>query len=187
MKIMSTGILVKLIDGLVRSPARGEETQRAQQNIEMLLAQKKTKLDENEATILMEAHASRGDWTRFWDIFNWNTRFGVPRYFSLYEVAFQSLAESGDASLCLDGLRTIWPEFIQEEQTMAAMEELVPVLRSARRCILVADPSTPKIIANPPRGYPGLHHEGRRLMKEHNRLWDEAAKNLGHKGIAIHL
>lgn len=187
MKIMSTGILVKLIDGLVRSPAWGEETQRAQQNIEMLLAQKKTKLDENEATILMEAHASRGDWTKFWDIFNWNTRFGVTRHFALYEVAFRSLADSGDASLCLDGLRTVWPEFVQEESTLAAMEELMPVLRSARRCILVADPSTPEIIANPPRGYVGLHHEGRRLMKEHNRLWEKASKNLRHKGVATHL
>jgi hypothetical protein len=175
MKIMSTRVLAVVINGLVLSPAWGEEIQRAQTNIEMLLAQKRTKLDEQESAMLMEAHASRGDWDRFWDIFNWNTRFAVPRPFSLYEVAFRNLAATGNSTLCLNALRTIWPEFRREEPSV---EELQKPLAAARECILVADSISEELITNPPNSKTNRgarhrwfrHHEGRRLLLEQREM-----------------
>lgn len=171
MKILSTRLLVTLIDGLVRSPAWGEETQRAQKNMEMLLVDKKTKLSEEEAIMLMQAHASRADWDRFWDVFNWNTRFAVPRHFSLYGVVFGSLAATGDSKLCMDALRTVWPEFRTEQ---ANLVELEAPLALARDCVLVADSISEELVDNPPnhkihRGAEHKwwrHHEGRRLIEE---------------------
>ncbi|KAH8172208.1 ribosomal silencing factor during starvation domain-containing protein [Sarocladium implicatum] len=171
MKIMSTGVLVTLIDGLVRSPSWGEETQRAQKNMEMLLMDKRTQLSEEEAVMLMQAHASRQDWERFWNIFNWNTRFAVHRPFSLYGVVFGSLAATGDSKLCMDALRTVWPEFRTEQANLA---ELETPLALARECVLVADSASEQLVDDPPnhkihRGAEHKwwrHHEGRRLIEE---------------------
>lgn len=181
MKIMSTRIMVILIDGLVRSPAWGEETQRAQQNIEMLLMQKKTTLDELESTMLMAAHAARSDWERFWNIFNWNTRFAVHRPFALYNVVFQSLAATENSKLCLDALRTIWPEYRKEKPTFG---ELKGSLEAARACIMVADPSALQLVEAPVQKMHtpqkhwnwARHHEGRRQLLELMELEQKVAE-----------
>ncbi|PNY23707.1 ATPase synthesis protein 25, mitochondrial [Tolypocladium capitatum] len=147
MNVLSKDMVVTLLESLVNSPAYGSELQRSQQNLELLLVERQSALDDGHVLRLMGAYASRQDWDRFWDAFRSPARFNVPRSPDQYELAFRIMAATKDSRLCTEGLRWVYPEMLKEEPPVLPTGALYTALKA---CILTADPAAEELLHNPP-------------------------------------
>ncbi|UNI16798.1 ATPase synthesis protein 25 mitochondrial [Purpureocillium takamizusanense] len=147
MVVWSKEILVTLIESVVDSPVYGPELQRSQRNLEFLLVEMQSALDEPQVLRLMSAYARQQDWERFWDVFRSQARFQVARSSKLYELAYSVMADTRDPKLCTDVLRWVYPEMLKEEFPVPVTGSLYDALKA---CILVADPAAESLLHNPP-------------------------------------
>lgn len=147
MKVLSKDMVVTLVESLVDSPAYGPELQRSQKNLELLLVEMHSALDDNQVLRLMGAYANRQDWDRFWDTFRSPARFNVPRSQEQYELVFRVMAATGDSKLCTEGLRWVYPEMLKEEPPVLPTGALYKALKA---CILTADQAAEELLHNPP-------------------------------------
>jgi hypothetical protein len=161
--LWSTELLVTLLEGIITSPSYGPEFERAQRNIEQLLADTQTLPDTAQLCRLMVAYAKRANWPHFWDTFRLPPRFDVARPAELYELAFSTMAATGDARLCDEALRWVYPEMATERPPVAPIGAVYSHLRA---CILVADPSAEELLDNPPHLGDMEPLERRRLKKK---------------------
>ncbi|OAA43941.1 hypothetical protein BBO_04297 [Beauveria brongniartii RCEF 3172] len=145
--LLSGDILVTLIEALVTSPAYGPALQRAQANLEFLLAERRIAPTPDQLQRLMRAHAHRQDWTRFWDVFRTPARFQQARSPAMYELAYATVAATRDAALCLDALRWLYAEMRRENPPVLPTGAVYDALRA---CILVADPAAEELLLRPP-------------------------------------
>ncbi|KYK61346.1 hypothetical protein DCS_02488 [Drechmeria coniospora] len=147
MTIWSRDVLVTLIESVVSCAAYGPELQRAQRNLELVLLELQTPLDQGQVLRLMMVYGQRQDWTRFWDAFRSPARFQAARSPELYRFAYQVMASTGDAKMCIEALRWVYPEMLKEEPPVLPAGRLYDALKS---CILVADPAAEGLQHCPP-------------------------------------
>jgi len=147
MTVWSREMLVTLIESVVNSPVYGPELQRSQSNLEFLLVEMQSALDEPQVLRLMHAYARHQDWERFWDAFRSPARFQVARSSELYELAYSTMAATRDPKLCTDALRWVYPEMLKEEPPVLPTGSLYTALKA---CILVADPAAEDLLHHPP-------------------------------------
>lgn len=145
--LLSGDILITLIESMVTSPAHGPELQRSQANIEFLLTERRIPPSNDQVRRLMVAYARRQDWDRFWEAFRMPPRFQQARSKELYELAYATVAATGDARLCTEALRWLYLEMGREEPAVLPTGTLYETLR---RCILVADPAAEELLHRPP-------------------------------------
>lgn len=147
MKLWSKDWVVQLIEYVVTSPTYGPELQRAQKNLEFLLNEMRSALDHSQTLQLMAAYAFRSDWDRFWDVFRMPARFQVARHSEHYELAYRVMASTGDAKLCTNALRWVYPEMLKEQPPVLPTGKVYEALKA---CILVADPAAEGLLHHPP-------------------------------------
>ncbi|KAJ6444943.1 HD domain-containing protein [Purpureocillium lavendulum] len=147
MAVWTQEMLVTLIEAVVNSPVYGPELQRSQSNLEFLLVEMQSALDEAQVLRLMHAYAGRHDWERFWDAFRAPARFQVARSSELYELAYGAMAATRDPKLCTDALRWVYPEMLKEEPPVLPTGSLYAAVKA---CILVADPAAEDLLHHPP-------------------------------------
>ncbi|EGX88754.1 hypothetical protein CCM_08800 [Cordyceps militaris CM01] len=145
--LLSGDILITLIEALVSSPAYGPALQRAQANMEFLLAERRIAPTGEQSRRLMAAYAARHDWERFWDAFRAPARFQQPRGAELYALAYAAVAATRDAALCTDALRWLYMEMGREAPPVVPAGAVYDALRA---CILVADPAAEELLHHPP-------------------------------------
>ncbi|KAF5017929.1 hypothetical protein F66182_10113 [Fusarium sp. NRRL 66182] len=143
MEIWSDEMFVTLIEAGLASPSYGPELQRAQKNLETLMTQKRCQLNSDHIYRLMAAYGSRKDWTRFWDTFRMPARYKMAREAKHYELAYRTMAMTRSSKLCIDALRLLFPEMINEETPVLPVGSVYSALRA---CILVADPEAPALL-----------------------------------------
>ncbi|OAR00224.1 hypothetical protein LLEC1_03040 [Akanthomyces lecanii] len=147
---------------LVSSPAYGPALQRAQANIEFLLTERRIAPTNDQVHRLMVAYARHQDWDRFWDALRVPARFQQPRSAALYELAYTTVAATGDARLCTEALRWLYLEMGREEQPVLPTGTLYDALRA---CILVADPAAEELLHRPPPDSEMTTLEARNLQR----------------------
>lgn len=145
--LLSGDILITLVESMVTSPAYGAELQRSQANIEFLLTERRIPPSNDQVRRLMVAYARRQDWDRFWDAFRMPPRFKQARSRDLYELAYATVAATGDAKLCTEALRWLYLEMGREEPPVLPTGSLYDTLKA---CILVADPAAEQLLHSPP-------------------------------------
>lgn len=163
--LLSGDILITLIESMVTSPAYGPALQRAQANIEFLLTERRIPPSNDQVCRLMAAYAQRQDWERFWDAFRMPPRFQQARSRALYELAYATVAATGDARLCTEALRWLYQEMGREDPPVLPTGTLYDTLRA---CILTAEPAAEELLHRPPAASEMSTLEERRL--KHNEF-----------------
>ncbi|KAH7159753.1 ATPase synthesis protein 25, mitochondrial [Dactylonectria estremocensis] len=126
MIIWDNDMFLTLVESALGSPSYGPALQRAQKNLEFLMAQKGCRFDLDQTLRFMTAYASRADWPRFWDAFRAPARFRMARDARHYELAYRAMAEHGDQKMCIEALRWVYD--------------------SLKACLLVADPMAENLL-----------------------------------------
>lgn len=145
--VWSGKVLVTIIESIALSPAYGPELERAQRNLELLLTERRAAPTTDEQLRLMFAYAQRQDWERLWDTFRLPARYQESRTRQHYELVYRAIAATGDAKLCVDMLRWVYPEMLAEQPPVLLVDSIYQPLKA---CILIADPAAEQLLHNPP-------------------------------------
>ncbi|KAK3192065.1 ATPase synthesis protein 25 mitochondrial [Lecanicillium sp. MT-2017a] len=145
--VWSGKVLVTIIESIALSPAYGPELERAQRNLELLLTERRAAPSTDEQLRLMFAYAQRQDWERLWDTFRLPARYQESRTKQHYELVYRAIAATGDAKLCVDMLRWVYPEMLAEQPPVLLVDSIYQPLKA---CILIADPAAEQLLHNPP-------------------------------------
>ncbi|KAI5464925.1 ATPase synthesis protein 25, mitochondrial [Mariannaea sp. PMI_226] len=143
--IWNEEMYVSMTEGAFASPAYGPELREALKNLDYLVAQKGWQFSLDHIMRLMQAYASRHDWTRFWDAFRMPSRFKVARQPRHYELAYWTLAQTGNQKLCIDALRWVYPEMMHQDPPVNPVGGVYVALRA---CLAIADPAAEHLMKN---------------------------------------
>ena len=86
---------------------------------------------------VLQLYANQGLWGTFWDAWNTVARERRARSTTLYEVMYESLANTKHQSACCEALRIWFPEMGNEGPPVVLEGRLLNAIRS---CVLIADP-----------------------------------------------
>lgn len=140
-------LVVTAVESMTYSPGFDLHIERARQNIEYLISKSRLVPDAQQQLRLMQAYAYRGEWERFWNIFQISPLVQVPRTREHYELAFRIMASTRDAKLCTDALRWVYAEMLKE---LPDLQMTGALYLSLKACILTADPMAQQLLENPP-------------------------------------
>ncbi|KAH7324664.1 hypothetical protein B0I35DRAFT_424726 [Stachybotrys elegans] len=186
MPIMTTNLLVTIIESLATSRAYGPELQRAQENVELLLRDMDVALESTHVLRLMKAYAARHDWDRFWDIFRHPARFQQMPSPEQYRLAYSTMAATGDSKLCAEALRWVYPEMVRGSSPILPVGPLYTALKA---CILVADPAAEEMARSPPPPDAGIIEQRQHATREFKNVLREVEELRSHavsEGAALH-
>ncbi|KAL4724710.1 ATPase synthesis protein 25 mitochondrial [Fusarium chlamydosporum] len=146
MTFRDPAMFTSLIEGFLRSPSRGQSAlEKAQRNIETLIDQADCIFQPQELHRMMTYYAKEGDWPRFWEIFRKPHLYRQSRPASLYVCAYLSLANTNSQIMCIENLRWIYPEMLNET-TPIPMEGMI--YWAIKKCIRVCDPAAEWLLKN---------------------------------------
>lgn len=145
--VSSSAVLTTLIESILLSPAYGPSLQRAQQNLEFLLAERRAAPNTPQQLRLMLAYAQRQDWDRLFNTFRIPARYQQARTAEHYDILYRAAAASGSGKICTDMLRWVYPEMTAEETPVLLRGA---VYESLKACILTADPAAEQLLHHPP-------------------------------------
>lgn len=167
LNVLAPQFMAGLIEGIVLSPDQGPELEKALSKVEKLLASTAAPLEDGEIIRLMHAHASRRDWDRVWNMFQWNPRFQLPRSASIYVTMYTIFALTEDRTLCESALLRLYPEMMHEEPRIGLDDELYYPLKA---CISVAEPAAERLVQSPPELETFGTLDARRIQHNHFRI-----------------
>jgi ribosomal silencing factor RsfS len=146
MTLWDSGMFTSLIEGLLISPSYGQpELKRAQKNIETLMDRSDLVFGTNELVRLMKLYGQRGEWPRFWDTFRRPHLYKLHRKTPVYTCVFRVLADTKNQIMCIENLRWIYVEMLNETKTIAILGPLYTALKD---CIRVCDPAAEYLLEN---------------------------------------
>jgi hypothetical protein len=120
-------------------------------------------LEPSHVLRLMKAYAARHDWDRFWDIFRHPARFQQTPSPDQYELAYSTMAATGDSKLCAEALRWVYPEMVRGNPPILPSGPLYAALKA---CILVADPAAEEMAMSPPPPDAGVIEQRQHATRE---------------------
>jgi hypothetical protein len=145
-EVLSNDTVTAAIESLVRSGARGAETERLRSALEYLLEQADLPcMDEKLLIRLLAAYAGEGNWDKFWKIWRIPPRFQAGRSPDMYIFMFRLFADTRHQGLCIDAVRRCFHEMAHEDPPVHVRGA---VLEALKACIQVADHEAEAIAQN---------------------------------------
>ncbi|KAF4999504.1 hypothetical protein FDECE_11495 [Fusarium decemcellulare] len=172
MDIWNGEMFVTLIESCVGSPSYGVQLKRSQKNLESLMSKTGFQLDNTQVLRLMFGYARRADWPRFWETFRIPPRFRTARDPRHYELALRVMVATGSQKMCIDTLRIVYPEMMDEDPNILAISSVYEALKA---CIQVADPEVFKLVYDPK---PTDHLRAVQKMRLKNREFSKLLKEV---------
>ncbi|KUI55945.1 ATPase synthesis protein 25, mitochondrial [Cytospora mali] len=136
--IITTDVIVSLIESLARTKSQGKETGELQAVLEKFLLQADLPyMGEDAVMRLMDAYAVQDNWDRFWEIWRMPPKFMERRTEDMYTHLWTIMAETNNQRLCQDALRWCFHEMVSESPRVNPIMEVKAAIES---CLRVADP-----------------------------------------------
>ncbi|ROW13152.1 hypothetical protein VPNG_04899 [Cytospora leucostoma] len=144
--IITTEVIVSLIESLVRSQSHEKETGELQVVLEKFLLQADLPYMGDEAVMrLMDAYAGQDNWDRFWEIWRMPPKFLERRSERMYIHLWAIMAETNHQRRCQDAVRWCFHEMLGEKPRVKPIMEVKAALEA---CLRVADPDAEQIARN---------------------------------------
>lgn len=141
--IVTTDIIVSLIESLARTESRGKQTSELQTVLEKFLLQADLPyMGEDAIMRLMDAYAAQDNWTRFWEVWRMPARFQEPRSRQLYLHLWTTMASTNHQKRCQEAVRWCFHEMLNEDPPVRPVLEVKDALEA---CLQVADPQAEQI------------------------------------------
>lgn len=144
--IMTTDVIVSLVESLARTESQGKQISELQTVLEKFLLQADLPYVGEDAIVrLMNAYVVQDNWTRFWEVWRMPPRFQEPRSRQLYLHLWTTLASTNHQQRCQEGIRSCFHEMLNEEPPVRPVMEIKDALEA---CLKVADPEAEQIARN---------------------------------------
>jgi hypothetical protein len=175
MTIWDSAMFASLVQGFLVSPSYGQpELEKAQRNIESIMDRSDCLFTATETRRLMAHYAEREDWPRFWDIFRKPHLHKQSRAPEVYACVFQALADTKSQIMCIENLRWIYPEMLNETEPIPILGTVYTTLKN---CLKVCDPEAEYILKNGIQSFQSTNYLG-----EDIRINRFAALHAAHSG-----
>lgn len=144
--IMTTDIIVSLIESLARTEVQGEQSSELQRILEKFLLQIDLPyMGEDAIMRLMNAYAAQGNWEQFWEVWCLPPRFQESRSRQLYLHLWKTMASTNSQKRCQEAIRRCFHEMLNEDPPISPVAEVKEALEA---CLKVADPQAEEIARN---------------------------------------
>lgn len=141
--ILTTDVIVSLLESLARTESQGEQTRELQTVLEKFLLQVDLPyMGEDSIMRLMNAYAAQDNWTRFWEVWRMPPRFQKPRSRQLYLHLWTIMATTNHQKRCQEAIRWCFHEMLNEDPPVRPVMEVKDALEA---CLKVADPQAEQI------------------------------------------
>lgn len=137
--VISNDVIVALVEAIANSGSKSLLLERAQSNVESLMAIKKLPcLDDGQIINMLRTYAAQGNWDRFWEVWRMPPRFHRSRSEELYAEVFEAAAASRDVHICRDALRRCVPSMEFENRRVYPVDRIYAAVLG---CIAITDPT----------------------------------------------
>lgn len=144
--IVTTEVIVSLIESLAHTESQGKETGELQSVLEKFLLQADLPYMGEEAVMrLMDAYSIQGNWDRFWETWRMPPRFLERRSERMYIELWTLLAETNHQRRCQDALRRYFHEMLGENPQV---NPILEVKEAVEACLRVAEPGAEEFARN---------------------------------------
>lgn len=141
--IMTTDVIVSLLESLARTQSQGKQTSELQTVLEKFLLQADLPyMGEDAIMRLMNAYAAQDNWTRFWAVWRIPPKFQAPRSRQLYLHLWTTMALTNHQKRCQEAIRWCFHEMLNEDPPVRPVMEIKDALEA---CLRVADPEAEEI------------------------------------------
>lgn len=141
--IITTDVVVSLIESLARSESHGPQQLALQAVLEKFLLQVDLPyLGESAVFRLLDAYAAQDNWDRWWDVWRTPPRYQQPRSDMLYVHLWSTMAASNNQKRCREAIRQCFHEMVNEVPQVKPVGQVKEALEA---CIRVADPNAEEI------------------------------------------
>ncbi|KAG8166608.1 hypothetical protein KVR01_002297 [Diaporthe batatas] len=144
--IMTTDIIVSLIESLARTEAQGKPGSELQRILEKFLLQADLPyMGEDAIMRLMNAYVVQGNWEQFWEVWCLPPRFQESRSRQLYLHLWGTMASTNHQKRCQEAIRRCFHEMLNEDPPVNPVAEVKEALEA---CLTIADPQAEGIAKN---------------------------------------
>lgn len=141
--IMTTDVIVSLIESLARTEDQGKQSRELQTVLEKFLLQVDLPyMGEDAIMRLMNAYTAQDNWAQFWAVWCIPPRFQEPRSRRLYLHLWTTMASTKHQKRCQEAIRRCFHEMLNEDPPVRAVTEIKDALQA---CLKVADPQAEEI------------------------------------------
>lgn len=141
--IVTTDVVVSLIESVVRAERQGPDRRELQAILEKFLMQADLPyMGETALHRLLDAYASQDNWERWWDMWRMPPKHQQPRSSRLYVHLWSTMEATKDQKRCREAIRYCFHEMLNEDPRVNAIG---PVKEALEACIRVADPAAEEI------------------------------------------
>lgn len=141
--IMTTDVIVSLLESLARTQSQSKQTSELQTVLEKFLLQADLPyMGEDAIMRLMNAYAAQDNWTRFWEVWRIPPKFQAPRSRQLYLHLWTIMALTNHQKRCQEAIRWCFHEMLNEDPPVRPVMEIKDALEA---CLKVADPEAEEI------------------------------------------
>ncbi|KAM0294302.1 hypothetical protein HYE67_003225 [Fusarium culmorum] len=146
MTIWDSAMFTSLIEGFLLSPSYKQRPfSRAQTNIQTLMDRSDCLFTTSELCRLVTAYGKRKEWPRVWDMLHRPHLHKLSRAPELYACVFKVLADTRNQILCIENLRWIYIEMLNEPEPVSITGRVYTTLKD---CIKVCDPAAEYLLKN---------------------------------------
>ncbi|EKJ74869.1 hypothetical protein FPSE_04905 [Fusarium pseudograminearum CS3096] len=146
MTIWDSAMFTSLIEGFLLSPSYKQRPfSRAQTNIQTLMDRSDCLFTTSELCRLVTAYGKRKEWSRVWDMLHRPHLHKLSRAPELYASVFKVLADTRNQILCIENLRWIYIEMLNETEPVSITGRVYTNLKD---CIKVCDPAAEYLLKN---------------------------------------
>lgn len=141
--IITTDVIVSLIESLARTQSQGEQQRALQSVLEKFLLQADLPyIDEDFMIRLLDAYAAQDNWDRWWDIWRLPPRHLRPRSNRMYIHMWSTMTATNHQARCREAIRQCFDEMLNEQPPVKATGDVKQALEA---CIRIADPAAEEI------------------------------------------
>ncbi|KAI3397378.1 hypothetical protein diail_10828 [Diaporthe ilicicola] len=141
--IVTTDVIVSLIESLARTEAQSKQTSELQAVLENFLLQADLPyMGEDSIVRLLNAYAVQDNWTRFWEVWRMPPKFQQPRSRELYLHLWTTVASTSHQKRCQEAIRWCFHEMLNENPPIRPVAEVKDAVEA---CLKVADPGAEEI------------------------------------------
>ncbi|KAL1862819.1 ATPase synthesis protein 25 mitochondrial [Diaporthe australafricana] len=141
--IVTTDVIVSLIESLARTESQSKQASELQAVLEKFLLQADLPyMGEDALMRLLNAYAAQDNWTRFWEVWRMPPRFQQSRSRELYLHLWTTVASTNHQKRCQEAIRWCFHEMLNENPPVNPVTE---VKNALEMCLKVADPGAEEI------------------------------------------
>lgn len=141
--IVTTDVVVSLIESLARAQCQGEQQRALQAVLEKFLLQTDLPyMGEDLIIRLLDAYAVQDNWDRWWDVWRMPPRHLQPRSKNMYIHLWSTMAATNHQRRCREAIRQCFDEMLNEDPPVKPVGVVRGTLEA---CIRIADPAAEEI------------------------------------------